>query len=309
MEKDISWARYRENVNIAVGSYINYIMEKSVFPDIYENLLNGMIYPNVVFKPNITSLENIKNNVINSSKNFFNGVNLDIKWLNKEEIDKLRFRYGFDAHKFIMENANDGSIFDIPLMPSTFNSSFVDYHSGNSDDDFKEIVFKRIGIFLLDDEDIVEASYFHELGHALISRNWYMITNILFDEYIPHLLEMFYNYVILGDEVKYIKKLLSKMKNRTDGHLIFSKDCSYMGMINKEELIYALALVLSCITFEKYIDFNRKDKDEMENDIKDLLNGKITVEEFMKKYEINLDNDSSIKLYKRSVERVKSYNP
>lgn len=45
----------------------------------------------------------------------------------------------------------------------------------------------------------------------------------------------------------------------------------------------------------------------MKDDIKKMLNGKMTVEEFMSKYEVNLDNDSSIKYYKRTVERAKSY--
>lgn len=307
MKKDKSWIKHQEDVNNAVGSYINYLIEKSVFVDIYDNLLKGMKYPQITFTPNNASLESIRSNVINNTQNFLNGVNLDIKWLDKDMIEKIKSEYSFDTHKRIMKAANNGSIFDIPLISSTYYSSYIDYHSGDNED-FKDVIFKCIGLFLEEDGDIIEAKYFHELIHALISRNWYMITNHLFDEYVPHLLEMIYNYAILGDGVKYTKKLLQKMQARINGHLLFSKDHSYIGMLDMKELIYALALILSCITFEKYIDFYKKDKEEMEKDIRELLNGIITVEEFMKKYEINLDNDSSIKLYKRTVERVQSYD-
>ena len=306
MERDITWAKYQEEVNKAAIDYIGYIMEKSVFIDIYEDLIKKPVFPQVEFKKNTVSLETIKSNVMSNTEDFLNGVNLDVKWLEKDVVEKLRYKYAFDAHSHIMESAHDGSIFDIPLVPSKQYSSYVDQHLG-MDEDFRDVVFKCIGIIIDDDGDILESTYFHELVHALISRNWYMITNPLFDEYLPHLLEMFYNYSIIGDEVKYIKKLLIKMQNRTHSNLLLSRDHSFIGLFSKDDLMYTLALILACITFEKYIDFNKQDKDEMEKDIKDVLNGIITVEEFMKKYEVNFDNDSAIKLYKRSVERVQSF--
>lgn len=306
MEKDISWENYRKTVNSAVGEYINYLIERSVFVDIYEDLIKGTTYPRIAITPNSTSLESIKSNVINNTRYFLNEVNLDVKWLDKKTVDELRNKYTFDAHRYIMEAAKNGSIFDIPLVRSKQYSSYIDHHSG-LDEDFKDVVFKEIGLLLDDDGDILESTYFHELGHALISRNWYMITNPLFDEYIPHLLEMFYNYAILGDENRYFKKLLQKMQNRTHSNLLLSRNHGYIGLLSKDDLMYTLALILSCITFEKYLEFNKQDKEEMEKDVKNLLNGIITVEEFMKKYEINLDNDSSIKLYKRTVDRVQSF--
>lgn len=306
MERDISWMKRKEDVYNAAINYINYIIEKSVFRDIYGDLVKGSTFPQIATTPNNASLESIKNNVINNTKNFLNGVNLDVKWLEKDKVDEFEFKYAFDAHRYIMEEAHTGSIFDIPLIRSNQYSSYIDQHLG-IDEDFKDVVFKRIGLLLYDDVDILESTYFHELGHALISRNWYVMTNPLLDEYIPHFLEMFYNYVILGDENRYLKKLLQKMQNRTHSNLLLSKDHSYIGLLSRDDLMYTLALILACITFEKYIDFNMQDKEEMEKDVKDLLNGIITVEEFMKKYEVNFDNSSAIKLYKRSVERAQSY--
>ena len=306
MERDISWKQYQEEVNKAAINYISYIMDKGIFIDIYEDLIKKPVYPQVEFKKNTASLESIKENVINHTKDFLNGVNLDIKWLEKDMVEKLRYKYPFDNHEYIMQAAHEGSIFDIPLVPSKQYSSYLDQHLG-IDDDFRDAVFKCIGLILDDDKDVLESTYFHELVHALISRNWYMITNPLFDEYLPHFLEMFYNYSILGDETKFIKKLLIKMENRTHSNLMLSRDHSFIGLFSKDDLMYTLALILSCITFEKYVDFNMQDKEEMVKDIKDVLNGIITVEDFMKKYEVNFDNDSAIKLYKRSVERVKSY--
>ncbi|MDE6292328.1 MAG: hypothetical protein K2L98_01460, partial [Bacilli bacterium] len=183
MEKDISYAQYRDAVNSAVGEYINYLIDKSVFVDIYDNLLKGMKYPQITFTPNRASLESIRHNVINNTRDFLNGVNLDVKWLDKKTVDELRNKYAFDAHRYIMEAAHNGSIFDIPLIPSKTYFSYIDHHSGE-EEDFKDVVFKRIALLLEEDGDILESTYFHELGHALISRNWYMITNPLFDEYV-----------------------------------------------------------------------------------------------------------------------------
>lgn len=45
----------------------------------------------------------------------------------------------------------------------------------------------------------------------------------------------------------------------------------------------------------------------MQDDFRKVLNGTQTIEDFMKKYEINFDNDEAVKLYKRSTERALSY--
>lgn len=104
-----------------------------------------------------------------------------------------------------------------------------------------------------------------------------MITNPLFDEYMPHLLEMIYNYYILGKENRYIKKLLQRMEARKHTKLVINKNKAYLRLTGRLDLLYGLTLILSSITFENFFDFNENNKQEMIMNIKDVLNGIITV--------------------------------
>lgn len=309
MERNIDFKEYAERKVMAELDYINYLMSGSVFGDIHDNILKKMEIPKYDIKPASTPLECIKSSVMNNTKEFLKDVNLDIKWLDEYRIEEIEHKYPFYSHEVIMEEAKDVSIFDIPLICSTGFSSFLNVYEGK-DEDFKDVVFKRIALLMGKeiDDDILEATYFHELSHALITRNWYMMTNPLFDEFVPHVMEMIYNYYILGNEERYVRKLLQRMESRTSSHLFIDKNKSYIGMLEKLDLVYGMTLVLSCIAFEKFIEFNGDDKQEMIDDIKKMLNGNITVEDFMKKYDVNMDNDEATRLYKRTVERVKSYN-
>lgn len=309
MERNMDYKELAERKTMAELSYINYLMSESVFGDIYNNILLKMEIPEYEIIQACTPLNDIKSAVMNNTKDFLRDVNLDIKWLDEDYIKRLEHKHPFYAHEVIMKEANNGTIFDIPLVSSPYFSSLIDIYEG-TDEDFKDVVFKKIAL-LYDkeiDDNILEATYFHELTHALITRNWYMITNPLFDEFVPHVMEMIYNYYILGNEERYVKKLLQRMEARTRGNLIFDKKRTYIGMLDRLDFVYSMTLVLSCIAFEKFIEFDNNTKNEMISDIKGMLNGIITVDEFINKYEINMDNDEATRLYKRTVERVKSYN-
>lgn len=309
MERNIDFNELAERKVLAELDYINYLMGKSVFGDIHNDILLKMEIPKYDIKPASTPLECIKKSVMDNTKDFLRDVNLNIKWLDEERIEQLEHKYPFCYHEIVMEEASEGTIFDIPLVRSPSFSSFIGIYEGK-DENFRDVVFKKVAI-LMDkgmDDDILEATYFHELSHALITRNWYMITNTLFDEFVPHVMEMIYNYYILGNEERYARKLLQRMESRTHSELFFDKNKTYIGMFERMDLVYGMTLVLSCIAFEKFIEFNWDDKQEMLSDVKKMLNGIITVEDFMKKYDVNMDNDEATKLYKRTVERVKSYN-
>lgn len=309
MERNIDFNELTTRKVMAELEYINYLMGASVFGDIHNDILLKMEIPKYDIKPASTPLECIKKSVMDNTKDFLRDVNLNIKWLDEYRIEQLEHKYPFYSHEVIMEEAKDGSIFDIPLVCSPSFSSFIGIYEGK-DENFRDVVFKKVAI-LMDkgmDDEILEATYFHELSHALITRNWYMMTNPLFDEFVPHVMEMIYNYYILGNEERYVRKLLQRMEARTRSHLFIDKNKSYIGMLERLDLVYGMTLVLSCIAFEKFIEFNDNDKQEMIDDIKKMLNGIITVEEFMKKYDVNMDNDEATKLYERTVERVKSYN-
>lgn len=306
MDKIDAWKKFQEESSIAQLDYINYLIDSDIFFYLYEDVLKKHKYPIFKEEANKDSLEAIKNRVIVNTKDLLTGVNLDVKWLDSHTFNDIKHKYGLDYHGYVMAAAHEGTIFDIPIRESETYTSYIDCYNG-SDENFNDVLFRRIGIISDEDKDIIESIYFHELGHALITRNINMCKNLLLDEYVPQCLEMFYNYFILGDEKAFVKKLLPKMETRARRGILLSRDHSYISPFDKNDLVYMIALFLSCITFEKYVDFNDEQKKEMQDDFRKVLNGTQTIEDFMKKYEINFDNDEAVKLYKRSTERVLSY--
>lgn len=305
---DMNYQEYCDYVEDYQKKYVDYLVDISAFDYLYEQILKRTEYPR--FRPHNkkVELETVKQKVINNTKDILSGVDLTIKWLDEDIIDGLEKEYGDQAHRYIMESAHTGTIFDIPVVQSESYTAYIKSYN-KKDDTFKDRVYKNIA--LIDDwaTDSIECTYFHELGHALIGRKWYMGLNPLYEEYIPHFLEMYYNYFILDDYDVFRRKLIPKMAERANSFMCLNRHHRSLGGFNKGEVMYLVGLFLSCITFEKYCDFNLQTKKEMENDLKAVLNGNCFIEEFLDKYDINLHTNEAITLYKRTTERVKSYNP
>ncbi len=285
--------------------YVDYLVDVSTFDYLYYQVLKRTKYPRFRLDHTKVDLEVVRKNVINNTKDILNGVDLTVKWLDEDTIKKLQNEYGDDAHSYIMEAAQTGSVFDIPLVQSQSYTAYIKSYNEKSDN-FRDRVYKNIA--LIDDwaTETVESSYFHELGHALIGRNWYMGMNPLYEEYVSHWLEMYYNFFILGDEEIFMKKLIPRMAERADSSMCLNRYHRSLGGFTRGEVIYCLGLFLSCITFEKYYDFNQQARQEMEQDFKHVLNGEWLIEQFLDKYDINLHTDESIVLFRKTIDRVKS---
>lgn len=302
---DMNYIDYFNYVVRCRDEYVNYLVEKSVVYYLCYQVLKKSKYPSLILDNTKVDLKVVRENVINNTQDILRGIDLTIKWLDDDTIKKLKFEHGWDAHKYIMEEAHIGSIFDIPVMPSKFSSAHIE--SYGKEENFKDKVYKKI--YLVDnwETETVESSYFHELGHALVDRNWYTVMNPLFREYVPHCLEMYYNFFILKDPERFIKKLVPRMITRADNCDVLSVFDGTLSILDERELPYLIALFLSCITFEKYYDFNFQEKREIESDFKSVLNGEWPLEKLLEKYDINLHTDESIKLFKKTIERVNSY--
>lgn len=301
---DMNYQEYCEYIKQQKKAYIDYLVDESYFNYLYLQKIKGTKYPKFSYDNTKVNLEDIRKNVINNTRDFFSGVDLSIKWLDKESAKTLKYKYVFDDHKYIMENAHVGSIFDIPIMAHWYSN--IRFHREKSDN-FKDIVFYEINLVVDKATEFIESTYFHELGHALILRNWNIVINPLFKEYVSHCFEMFYNYYILKEPLIFVKKLIIRMENRADGAIFLNQCHRELNPFTKGDLIYLIALFLSCITFEKYCDFDSQAKQEMENDFKLVLNGKLVLEDFFEKYDINLHTYESITLFEKTIERVQSY--
>lgn len=303
---EMNYREYCDYVEKIKKESVDYLVDISYFDYLYEQVLKRTNYPRLEFDNTKVDIKIVKNNVLNNTKDILTGVDLSVKWLDEDTRKKLEFKYGLDAHRYIMEEAHLGSVFDIPLVSSDSYTSYIKHYKEQSEN-FKDIVYNKIA--LIDDfaTETIESSYIHELGHALVGRNWCTVINPLLDEYISHCLEMYYNFFILKDPVIFMKKLIPRMKERADSSMFLNKNYRHLGYITKGEVTYLVALFLSCITFEKYDDFNQQAKKEMENDFKTVLNCECILEDFLKKYDINLHTNESVVLFRRTIDRVKSY--
>ena len=304
---DMNYREYCDYVERNKKAYVDYLVDVSDFDYLYEQVLKRTDYPRLRFDNTKVNIEEVRQNVINNTKDMLTGVDLSVKWLDEDTYKGLVSQYGLEAHRYIMEEAHIGSIFDIPLTPSASYTSYIKYYQEKSDN-FKDIVYNQIALINDFATETIESSYFHELGHALVGRNWCTIINPLMKEYVSHCLEMYYNFFILKDPVIFMKKLIPKMKERANSSMYLNRNYRKLGPMTENEVIYLIALFLSCITFEKYYDFNQQAKNEMGNDFKSVLNCEWLLEEFLKKYDINLHSDDSIRLFRKTVDRVKSYN-
>lgn len=303
---DMNYSDYFDYVKKCKSAYVDYLVDESNFDYLYHQVLRRTTYPRLRLDNTKVDLEVVRKNVINNTKDILTGVNLSVKWLDNETVKILEFMHGLDAHRYIMGEAHTGSIFDIPLIPSNSYTAYIKSYREQSDN-FKDIVYKEIALIDNFATETVESSYFHELGHALVGRNWYTVINPLLKEYVSHCLEMYYNFFILNDPILFMKKLIPRMNERANSSIYLNSDCRNLDPWYEREVVYLLALFLSCITFEKYCDFNQPAKKEMERDFKTVLNGECLLEEFLEKYDINLHNDESIILFKKTIDRVKSY--
>lgn len=286
---------YCRKANQMEAEYESKILNSPSFWRIYQLLLDTFFSP-LPFVSGEIDIEVLKQNVIRKSSKIVEDVDLSIDYLEEEKLKLLMKGNFFHYHQDIINSAHKGTIFDIPLvLEETRSSQALYYH--NKLADFKSKIFSKITISLLNDLDIMEPRYFHELGHALIERNPYVYYNHLLKEYIPICMELFYAYSDTETPFSYRKNHLNRILKHQKNQDKF---------IDRREKKYVICYLLSIFTLEMYDNFRGKQREGMRADFVSVLNGFKCIEEFLTDYEIDFENPKAEKMLRKTIERVQS---
>ena len=223
------------------------------------------------------------------------GVNKTASYINTKKFND----YLNSKHNNLDSKVKNINIFNIPTEYGICSHTSFNVTVNKT----KPISVKKIYLenSLQHNNFLLENYYIHELGHILMLRNKGSVFNYLHHEFIPISLELLYSYINNSED-----GLNLIMANRLENtsQLITCNYSSYEEYVRNNS--YILSSLLSFQLLEKYLDFNTNQKIEMRNRLKDCLNGKIMVEEFMNDYDIGFNNDNSIKYLKRTIYRSKS---
>lgn len=216
--------------------------------------------------------------VKNKSNIIFNNVDLNIKLLSDGGL----------------ENDSDKTIFDIPIIPwrmryiDTINVSF---EFPTSED---ILYIKRILCSYSFSKNFLEASLMHEYGHVLIYKNPGTLKNYIHNEYIPIVLELLYH--LINNEFDIFKEVL---KHR----LIFLKTnilkLNTQLSNESESPAYVQSTLEALLTISKYLDSSSKEQDITLSYLKNILNGKDSVERFIVDNDITFKSESPQKELKK----------
>ena len=278
-------------------NYSERILKSPVFKRIYASLASLDLKGNLDTRDEQIDLLKLKRNVLLMSKSVLEGVNTEVEIIAKDDVQRILSlaKTGFSREKWEREAlriSRVGSIFDIPLEKThKFDSSI--YHIECRVAAYRKQLFSYIEIGTPYDPVLAEAEYAHELGHALIARNIDSLLNPLFDEYISMFLELLYLFFskdnLYGFKIKCVDRIL---------------DCQENGKSTLLELRYLFSSLLTFITLEQFLEFSSKDRNEMLMKIKKVLNGQMTVENFLDEYNFNLETDRSEMLVNKMIDRI-----
>lgn len=285
---------YCKKSNQMEAKYEEKTLNSKYFWKIYESLLDIAITPFPYLSGEI-DLKELKQNVIYKSSKILEDIDLSIRYLEEEKMNDFIGDL-LHGHQNIIQNAHNGTIFDIPLVSvEKGNCNIIYYHSKFLD--FRTFIYEKINIPLFKDLDIIETRYFHELGHALIDRNPYAYYIHLLKEYFPICMELFYSYYDVENSVSYQKNHFNRIMNhqRNKGKILDK---------NNQEKKYVICYLLAIITFEMYFDFSKKQREEMRNSFVSVLNGNKGIETFLADYEIDFENPKTEKMFRKTIERI-----
>lgn len=288
---------YCKKANQMQKEYEENVLNSKNFWTMYQFILN-FNFCSLPLKYGEIDLQELKENVIYKSKEILEGVDLHIRWIEEEKANILMKNNVLFCQKSIVEKAHDGTIFDIPLEPVMNRTSQIwMYH--NQLADFKTFIYEKINISLRYDFDIIETRYFHELGYALIDRNVYSYYIYLLREYIPICMEIFYAYNDLENKLSY-------QKNHFNRIMSCKRNKEAFNSREDKGKRYVIGYLLAIITFEVYLSFSKKQRGEMRTDFVQVLNGEESVENFLGHYDIHFEREDSIKMLKKTMERIHS---
>ena len=244
-------------------------------------------------------ISSLKEDVKRKSAILLKNVDLAAKYMN---VIAFQIYANYD-YSILEGKAKTINIFDIPVKYDSFSK--VIYYAGVDTNSmiFPAIIVRKILLksFYKYSSFILERNYIYELGHILNLRKKGTTDNYLHKEFVPISLALLYSYINSGGSE--LNKAVAERLNLTHSMMVEGYTSRDEATVNNSYLISSL---LSFQMLEKYMEFGSKQKEEMQDRLKDCLNGNISVETFMEDYDIGFNNEDKSKRYlKRTIERIR----
>lgn len=289
------YIKFKDRQHEVEDEYRNTLQKSDIFEEI-RWLMYCLRLPEVSHsREEQIDLLKVKRNVLLETKKFLDGVNLDVRIISHDVIKQIRemFSHNGEHDVKIWDASRRVSVFDIPLSSNLERDCFVSNYRC-TEGDYRNVVFCDIQIGSFGEPRIAQADYAHELGHVLTLRNIDSFLNPAFTEYMPIILELFYLYFGEDGDRLYNERCIGRFHHRRHGSLY------------GDEFSYLVSFLLAIITFEQFMDSTTEDKQRIISEFKRILNGQLSIENFLMEGDINLTSDKSLKFVKRTVDRIHS---
>lgn len=268
-----------------------YYLDFDSFNNCIHLLLNNEI---IEYHPEFLKmrLRKLKKEVIENSKFILDGVDLNVYYMSEKDFGIYTWNVQ-DYEKNMIKHAKIKNVFKLPVCYG--NQDCLEFHLTIPYYDIPTL-FKGISLTTYSSD----ASYIHEIGHALMQRKKKNIENYYHGEFIPTLLEqlyMYHNYGLAGvDQVTLLALTDSKMGLKS---LCFD---NYKTEVRKSHLVSRLLAILAT---DRYIALSATEKQEMLNQLKSVLNCDLVLERFLENYQINFESDDIVKSLENRLKRLK----
>lgn len=233
----------------------------------------------------------------NNSEFILDDVDQNIIYMNNKKYSKHFSIYNND--QIIKKYSKIKNIFDVSVKHG--EKSSVIYNDCIEEDPFIPVTVNNIFLSRWSSD----VDYFHELGHLLIGRNRGIVENYLHNEFVPIFMELLYS--CNKDQNLLLEKTIA---TRID-NMKYSLDCNIsrndsLTEINRDK--YLISGLFAFYAFNQYQNFNLKQKHNMLDSLKEVLNGESTVESFLTIYEIDFQTQfSNTDFLDETIEKTKQY--
>lgn len=243
------------------------------------NLEQFIIEPNLRFY----NFLKLKRKTLNNSKFLLQSMDLNIPYISRKDFEILIWHS--NSTEDIKKHLKQQNIFKIPIQRAEFPevhylySIFVNHISLPPLVDY--ISLSKI---------FSDIYYFHEIGHMLVGKKGY-IKNYLHTEVIPILFELIYTYENYSKE-KLCQIIVERLNN-------LQKSFMTLQWETYERDVYFVSTLKAFYIFSFY----EKNATFIIDSISKIVNGIITVEEFLNYFDCSFANDE---LLKKNMELLES---
>ena len=144
--------------------------------------------------------------------------------------------------------------------------------------------------------------YVHEIGHTQLESIYGSVNNFHNSEVITILLEKISAYEILNNEVLLNKCELMRFRDLLNN----ISNLKNTKLVN-DNLIFSSVYVVSTLKaqqlFDIYLNSNNQIRTEMKKNIQCIFDGKCTVEDFLKKYDVTFESSKDSEIIKKHLKR------